>query len=69
MALTDEELIAQARTGQKGAEEELAQRYIRLVRICSRPFFLSGGDSEDRYRDQTFRRARDCGGNNLLPYA
>lgn len=47
MALTDEELIAQARTGQKGAEEELAQRYIRLVRICSRPFFLSGGDSED----------------------
>ena len=31
----------------EGAEETLAERYVREVRMCARPFFLTGGDSED----------------------
>ncbi len=30
-----------------GAEEALAERYARTVRMCTRPYFLIGGDSED----------------------
>lgn len=45
--MTDEQLLSLARDWQGGAEEALAERYIRLVRVCARPFFLSGGDSED----------------------
>ncbi len=37
-------LVAQ---GNREAEEILVTRYNRLVRICARPFFLVGGDSED----------------------
>jgi RNA polymerase sporulation-specific sigma factor len=45
--LTDEELCQQASEGDRYAEEILVTRYTRLVRSCSRPFFLIGGDSED----------------------
>ena len=45
--LTDEQLQTLAVQGDTGAEDLLARRYIRLVRICARPYFLSGGDSED----------------------
>ena len=31
----------------EGAEEVLAERYVRQVRMCARPYFLTGGDSED----------------------
>ncbi|MCD7845941.1 MAG: sigma-70 family RNA polymerase sigma factor [Oscillospiraceae bacterium] len=44
---SDEELQALARTQQSGAEEALAERYVRLVRACARPYFLIGGDGED----------------------
>lgn len=44
---TDEELQALARRQERGAEDALAERYIRLVRACARPYFLIGGDSED----------------------
>lgn len=44
---SDEELCALAASGDRGAEELLVTRYSRLVRICARPFFLAGGDSED----------------------
>lgn len=44
---TDESLCAQVLAGDRTAEETLVLRYTRLVRICSRPFFLAGGDSED----------------------
>lgn len=44
---TDNELIALVRAGNDFAEEELAERYSKLVRICARPYFLVGGDSED----------------------
>lgn len=36
-----------AASGDRQAEEDLVVRYNRLVRICARPYFLAGGDSED----------------------
>ncbi len=45
--MTDNELQQLAVNGDSSAENELAIRYLRLVRICSRPYFLTGGDSED----------------------
>lgn len=45
--LDDNELQRLASTGDKDAEEQLTVRYLRVVRICSRPYFLVGGDSED----------------------
>ena len=45
--LTDEALCLQAASGDRIAEEALVMRYNRLVRICARPYFLAGGDSED----------------------
>ena len=44
---SDEALCAQAALGDRGAEETLALRYTRMVRMCARPYFLAGGDSED----------------------
>lgn len=44
---TDEALCALAASGDRIAEETLVIRYNRLVRICARPYFLAGGDSED----------------------
>ena len=44
---TDEELQVLAGRQVAGAEEALAERYIRVVRVCARPYFLAGGDSED----------------------
>ncbi len=44
---SDESLQAMAAAGDSRAEDALASRYVRLVRICARPFFLAGGDSED----------------------
>lgn len=46
-SMTDEQLCARAAMGDRAAEEALVLRYSRLVRVCSRPFFLVGGDSED----------------------
>lgn len=44
---SDEELQRLARARDIGAEEILAERYARQVRMSVRPFFLIGGDSED----------------------
>ncbi len=44
---TDEKLQSLVREQVPGAEEALAERYVRIVRICARPYFLIGGDSED----------------------
>lgn len=46
---SDEEalLCARAASGDAGAEERLIKQYGRLVRACSRPYFLAGGDGED----------------------
>ncbi len=43
----DEVLCRLAAEGDPRAEEEMVCRYRRLVRICARPLFLVGGDSED----------------------
>lgn len=44
---SDEKLLSGAASGDRLAEEQLALRYSRLVKICARPYFLAGGDSED----------------------
>lgn len=44
---SDEELCVLAFRGDSEAEECLVARYGRVVRICARPYFLAGGDSED----------------------
>ena len=45
--LPDNALCDLVSQGNRKAEELLVIRYNRLVRICARPFFLVGGDSED----------------------
>ncbi len=45
--IDDSDLLRLAGGGDREAEERLATRYTRLVRICARPLFLAGGDSED----------------------
>ncbi|MBR5094843.1 MAG: sigma-70 family RNA polymerase sigma factor [Oscillospiraceae bacterium] len=46
-ALSDIQLQAMAKAGDRNAEDALATRYLQLVRMCSRPLFLAGGESED----------------------
>ena len=43
----DEALCSLAASGDRIAEEALVMRYNRLMRVCARPYFLAGGDSED----------------------
>ena len=43
----DSVLCRKAQKGDRIAEETLIMRYTRLVRRCSHPLFLIGGDSED----------------------
>lgn len=45
--MDDRELCQMVSEGNREAEEILVIRYGRLVRICARPYFLVGGDSED----------------------
>ena len=45
--LTDLELHALYLSGDAEAGNALVLRYSRLVKVCTRPFFLAGGDSED----------------------
>jgi RNA polymerase sporulation-specific sigma factor len=52
--LSDIELQQLYAAGDKYAEEVLAKRYMNLVRACSRPLFLAGGDSEDLIQEGTF---------------
>lgn len=44
---SDEQLCALAQQGDRAAEELLATRYFSVVKACSRPYFLAGGDGED----------------------
>ena len=50
----DEELCRLAASGDRDAEEVLVKRYLRMVRVCARPYFLAGGDSEDLIQEATF---------------
>ena len=51
---SDEELCRLAASGDRDAEEILVKRYLRVVRVCARPSFLAGGDSEDLIQEATF---------------
>jgi len=51
---SDEHLCALAASGHREAEEELVKRYLRSVRVCARPYFLAGGDSEDLIQEAMF---------------
>ena len=44
---SDSELAQMAQAGDQAAEQALMLRYRRTVKSWTRPFFLSGGDSED----------------------
>ena len=46
-SLTDEELLQYCRQGNPEAEETLIRRYGSVIRSLARPYFLTGGDSED----------------------
>ncbi len=72
---SDNELIALVRAGNDLAEEELAERYSKLVRICARPYFLVGGDSEDLIQEgmlgllSAIRRYDPTGNASFKTYA
>ncbi len=51
VSVTDEVLWNKAAGGEANAEEQLIERYSRLVRACSRPYFLAGGDNEDLFQE------------------
>lgn len=51
---SDEVLCALSAEGCRDAEEELVKRYFRQVRVCARPYFLAGGDSEDLIQEAMF---------------
>ena len=51
---SDEELCRLSALGNRDAEEALVKRYLRMVRVCARPYFLAGGDSEDLIQEATF---------------
>lgn len=46
-ALTDNELVRLFHSGDNEAGSELAVRYRPMIKRCTRPYFLVGGDSED----------------------
>ena len=45
--MSDEELLALFHDGNGEAGSELAVRYRPVIKRCTRPYFLVGGDSED----------------------
>ena len=51
---SDEDLCRLTASGDRDAEEVLVKRYLRMVRVCARPYFLAGGDSEDLIQEATF---------------
>ncbi len=46
-ALSDNELLSLFRDGDGAAGSELAVRYRPLIKRCTRPYYLVGGDGED----------------------
>ena len=72
---SDESLCRLAASGDPLAETELVGRYTRLVRVCARPLFLAGGDSEDLIQEGMiglFKAIRDYDtkkGGNFFGFA
>ena len=67
--LSDEVLCTLVANGNANAEDLLVNRYSRLVRVCSRPLFLVGGDHEDLIQEgmlglltaiRSFQREREA---------
>lgn len=52
--MTDEQLWFNASRGDPEAEDELIKRFTLTVRVCARPYFLAGGDSEDLIQEGMF---------------
>lgn len=50
---TDDAMLLQLSQQDCDAEEELVRRYMRKVRICSRRFYLLGGDNDDLIQEGT----------------
>jgi len=53
LQLPDEQLCELVAKGESVAEDILAERYLRLVRVCSRPYFIAGATSEDVAQEGT----------------
>ena len=72
---TDIDLWRLASNGDAGAEEELIERYGRMVRVCARPYFLAGGDSEDLIQEgmlgllSAIRRYDEASGASFKTFA
>ena len=61
-SLSDDKLLALFRRGDGAAGSELAVRYRPLIKRCTRPYFLVGGDSEDLIQEGmigVFKAIRD----------
>ncbi len=70
-SMQDEALLLLAAKGDRDAEEQLAVRYSWLVRMCARPFFLAGGDSEDLTQEGMFgllRAIREYDPDTKVPF-
>ena len=73
--LSDMELLDRSRNGDELAENTLILRYRRIVRSCTRPFFLAGGDSEDLLQEgmigllSAMREYDTAGGASFQTYA
>ncbi len=68
-ALSEEKLIALVQDGDNEAGSELSRRYRPLIKKCTRPYFLVGGDEEDLIQEgmmglissmQTYSAGRQC---------
>ena len=74
-ALSDNELQAKFLNGDDNAGSELAMRYRRMVKICIRPYFLAGGDSEDLLQEgmigllSAIRSYTPSGGSSFKTFA
>ena len=72
---SDTDLWSLAAKGDASAEEELIERYARTVRVCARPYFLAGGDSEDLIQEgmlgllSAIRRFDESSGASFKTYA
>ena len=68
-ALSEDRLIALVRSGDNEAGSELSLRFRPLIKKCTRPYFLVGGDEEDLIQEgmmglinsmQTYSDNRSC---------
>ena len=68
-AFSEEELIRLVQSGDNEAGSELSLRYRPLIKKCTRPYFLVGGDEEDLIQEgmmglissmQTYSDDRTC---------